>query len=40
VETIKRAEKRYGLTGIRLGPRTVRYQIADIIAIEGIRKGK
>ena len=34
IETIKRTEKRKGLRQVRIGPRTVRYRLADVIAIE------
>jgi hypothetical protein len=34
IATIKRNEKRKGLKKVTLGPRTVRYRLADVIAIE------
>jgi hypothetical protein len=36
-ETIKRMEKRGEIERIQLGPRAVRYRLADVIQIEGAR---
>ena len=35
IETIKRIEKRGKLARVQLGPRAVRYRLADVLKVEG-----
>lgn len=37
IETIKRIEKRGKLVRVQLGPRAVRYRLADVLMVEGER---